>query len=292
MDFAVNNYKLHLCIDCNTDISNTDIRTLRCDNCKKIHSKEYHKRYAKEYISIEENRKQRNDYRRKWRKDNPDKEKAQQKRDGEKRKRKYREDEEYRQSVLIKEREKYHSDEERKLKILERNKISLKNNPHWDENRKRNCRIRHNTDPEVKRKSNERTKRNYHEKYKFDDNYQESQRTWRKENPDKLHEMSARRRAAQLNSIPSWLSKEQLEEISKIYKEAQEDGLTVDHKIPLQGNGVCGLHVPWNMQLMTLEDNTSKYNNYDPDEDFLPEGIPRKLKNNLPRIGVDYTPIT
>lgn len=56
------------------------------------------------------------------------------------------------------------------------------------------------------------------------------------------------------------------EEIKAIYKEAkrltQETGIVhhVDHIVPLKGKDVRGLHVPWNMQILTASENCRKGN--------------------------------
>jgi hypothetical protein len=40
---------------------------------------------------------------------------------------------------------------------------------------------------------------------------------------------------------------------------------SVDHEVPLQHALVCGLHVPWNLSISTLEANMAKGNRTWPD---------------------------
>lgn len=74
----------------------------------------------------------------------------------------------------------------------------------------------------------------------------------------------AKRRAVKLKATPSWLTKSELEEIKDFYTAAAMFKLYVgveyhvDHIVPLQGKTVCGLHVPWNLQIVTEAENKKK----------------------------------
>jgi 5-methylcytosine-specific restriction endonuclease McrA len=76
----------------------------------------------------------------------------------------------------------------------------------------------------------------------------------------------AKRRAAKLEATPPWLTAEQFAKIEAVYAEAKRlevaDGVKrhVDHIYPLQGKTVCGLHVPWNLQILTSAANLRKSN--------------------------------
>lgn len=87
---------------------------------------------------------------------------------------------------------------------------------------------------------------------------------WKKTNSGKVAAYSAKRRSIKLNATPDWLTEGMLSDIAGLYKESSEKDSPhhVDHIVPLQGENVCGLHVPWNLQVIPAEDNLRKSNRY------------------------------
>lgn len=69
----------------------------------------------------------------------------------------------------------------------------------------------------------------------------------------------AKYRAIQKQAMPIWID---TVELKAVYKYCPK-GLEVDHIIPLQGNEVSGLHVPWNLQYLSREQNAYKSNSFD-----------------------------
>jgi hypothetical protein len=85
-------------------------------------------------------------------------------------------------------------------------------------------------------------------------------KAWALANPDKLAAAQAEYRARKINATPSWLTAEDYREILDLYAEAKAIGHHVDHIVPLRGTTVSGLHVPWNLQLLSPAENLKKSN--------------------------------
>lgn len=89
---------------------------------------------------------------------------------------------------------------------------------------------------------------------------------WKDRNPLEVKASTKHRRDKHKQATPKWLSPEQKAAIKKMYVDAMTvtrvTGVpyVVDHIIPLRGQDVCGLHVPWNLQIMTREENLKKSN--------------------------------
>jgi hypothetical protein len=74
---------------------------------------------------------------------------------------------------------------------------------------------------------------------------------------------TANYRARKKQAMPVWLTEDQKKEIKEIYKN-RPDGYCVDHIVPIAGENVSGLHVPWNLQYLPARLNESKGNKFNP----------------------------
>lgn len=107
---------------------------------------------------------------------------------------------------------------------------------------------------------------------KFDDEARARFSIWIENNPEKwiasTRERSRRHQAAKRNACPAWVDRDQLRAIyERAVRLEKESGIpmNVDHIVPLQGELVSGLHVPWNLQIIPALDNRLKSNKFDVD---------------------------
>jgi ferredoxin-like protein FixX len=100
--------------------------------------------------------------------------------------------------------------------------------------------------------------------------HKEMTKTWRKNKPERAAATSLMRGKIRnkrtKNASILWQNQEVRDSITAIYDTAKKlsvahgTTLHVDHIVPLAAENVCGLHVPWNLQITTASYNSSKQN--------------------------------
>jgi hypothetical protein len=94
------------------------------------------------------------------------------------------------------------------------------------------------------------------------------QSRWKAKNSVWVKADTKARRRKHRQATPPWLSRKQKTEIRQLYQIAitmtrtTGEQYVVDHIIPLRGVDVCGLHVPWNLRVVTREENLKKSNKH------------------------------
>lgn len=89
---------------------------------------------------------------------------------------------------------------------------------------------------------------------------------YKQANPDLYRILSNDRKRRHKNATPPWITKEQKQAIRQLYAQALQltkitgERYVVDHIVPLRSPKVCGLHVPWNLRVITQEENLKKSN--------------------------------
>lgn len=80
-------------------------------------------------------------------------------------------------------------------------------------------------------------------------------------------------------ATPKWLTERERYDIVRWYKiakgktEATGELHVVDHIVPKISPWVCGLHVPWNLQVIHWRENNSKANAHWPDQWMEQKGL-------------------
>lgn len=107
-------------------------------------------------------------------------------------------------------------------------------------------------------KRNPEKMRSYNKKWRSNNrqNERDRHRKNRKKNPELYSYHASLRKARILRATPEWVD---LEELKKIYADCPP-AHHVDHIVPLMGDGVRGLHVPWNLQYLPALENLKKGN--------------------------------
>lgn len=114
---------------------------------------------------------------------------------------------------------------------------------------------------EISKKARQRYLKNW-------DAYRESHRRWKAANRHKVIANNAARKARRLQATPPWITDEHVAQIENFYwlandlKTINGEDYHVDHIVPLRGENVCGLHVPWNLQVLPSDINLSKGNKH------------------------------
>ena len=94
----------------------------------------------------------------------------------------------------------------------------------------------------------------------------EYQKTWKEKNMVWVRADTKARRRKHRNATPPWISRQQKADIRQLYQIAitmtktTGEQYVVDHIVPLRGEDVCGLHVPWNLRVITQDENLKKSN--------------------------------
>jgi hypothetical protein len=100
----------------------------------------------------------------------------------------------------------------------------------------------------------------------------EEKQNYKRRHKDKFPEYYATlnnvRKRRHRNATPSWITKVQKQTMRHLYEQAAQltkitgERYVVDHIVPLINPVVCGLHVPWNLRVITQEENLKKSNKF------------------------------
>ncbi len=147
---------------------------------------------------------------------------------------------------------------------------SLVNFHRYKNDYKSSCKECRNAAKRLYRKLNQQKCNTYNKNWQKQNPMRANKATakWKKNNIAKINALNSKRYAAKLQRTPKWLTETHYQQIEIFYDAAsqltQEFGIKmeVDHIVPLQGKNVSGLHVPWNLQILSKKLNSGKRNTF------------------------------
>lgn len=92
------------------------------------------------------------------------------------------------------------------------------------------------------------------------------QAEYKNRNVDVVRADTSVRKRRHREATPKWLTKAERLQMRDLYVQARKmteltrERYVVDHIVPLRGEEVCGLHVPWNLRVITQDENLKKSN--------------------------------
>jgi 5-methylcytosine-specific restriction endonuclease McrA len=87
-------------------------------------------------------------------------------------------------------------------------------------------------------------------------------------NVDVVRADTSVRKRRHREATPRWLTPAERLQMRDLYIQARKlteltrERYVVDHIVPLRGEAVCGLHVPWNLRVITQDENLKKSNKH------------------------------
>lgn len=115
--------------------------------------------------------------------------------------------------------------------------------------------------------NNQEKYKQYHQEYYLKTKFVHDKRTreWFRNHPEYGRHRQNIRRSLLLKRLPKWANVEKIKEIYKealLLKQKTNQDFHVDHIVPLRGKNVSGLHVEYNLQIISAKENMNKGNHF------------------------------
>lgn len=98
------------------------------------------------------------------------------------------------------------------------------------------------------------------------DEVSQYKRKYKEANPELYKALTSVRKRRHRDATPKWITTGHKLAMRQLYLQAMEltkltgERYVVDHIVPLISDVVCGLHVPWNLRVITQDENLRKSN--------------------------------